>query len=88
MNDFKGVHHFYLGLVFVLVGFFLIWVHWIPSTILMVSGTVMLWDDFYQHTRKRKEPEYQSPLHRLFSLFYRFEIVRKITGFFDRIFGR
>ena len=88
MNDFKGVHHMYLGLFIELVGFFFIWITLWVAIPLLVAGQWLIWDDTYQHVRKRWEPEYRSPVHRLFGRVYKFWIIKKITGFFDGILGR
>ncbi len=109
-EDLPGFHHFYLGGFLGLVGFFLIWVHWIPSLIVSCLALWICIDDYVQHMKNQiikkhnrelylgslnnslivpfYKKEYVSFLHRKFSFFWKFKIVRKITGFFDRLFGR
>lgn len=88
MNDFKGVHHSYLGLFLSLIGFWCIWVSLWIAIPLMGIGQWLFYDDVYQHIRKQKEPDYHSPVHRLFGLIYKWSWVRKVTKFFDWLFGK
>jgi len=82
-----GVHHAYLGLFLMLIGFLAIWVFY-PSAILIIIGIFVFLDDAYQHLRQRSNPEYASPLHRLFvAHFWKYIWVQAITRWFDNIFG-
>jgi hypothetical protein len=82
-----GVHHAYLGLFLMLLGFLCIWVFY-PLSILAIIGIFVFIDDFYQHLRQRKQPDYASPLHRLFvERLWKYAWVRTITSWFDKIFG-
>jgi len=88
MGDFKGVHHFYLGLFLDLIGFLFIWVTlWVAITLLIIAQWLVI-DDTWQHIRKRSNPEYESPVHRLFKLIYKWNWVQKTTEWFDKLLGR
>lgn len=88
MNDFKGVHHAYLGLFLSILGFLFIWVYlWVAIPLILIGQWLFL-DDVVQHIVKRFKPEYKSPAHRLFGLIYNWNWVRKTTAFFDGLFGR
>lgn len=83
-----GVHHAYLGLFLALIGFVLVWVLPMLAFVLTVCGLAVFADDFYQHFLQRKEPEYQSPLHRIYCKYlWPIKWVQKLTMFFDRLFG-
>lgn len=87
-SDLPGVHHMYLGLFLELVGFLFIWVTLWVAIPLLIIGQWLILDDTYQHIRKRKHPKYQSPIHKLFGLIYKWKWIQKVTEFFDGIFGR
>ena len=90
MPQLKGVHHFYIGLILGLIGFLLIFTPcpaWIVWTLIGL-GLILMLDDAYQHLRQRKEPEYHSPIHRLYGWFYsRIGFLRKLNRIIDKLFG-
>jgi hypothetical protein len=104
MIDSKGFHHFYLGIItivigqiFVLIGFSMlisdkyeIWacnVFAITGYILCVVGLVEEIDDWRQHKIQKTNPDYRSPLHRLYAkTLWRIKWVQSINAFMDRIF--
>ena len=88
-NEFKGIHHFYIGLVLLLIGFILIWkVLWL-AIFLLIVGLILIIDDAYQHIIQRWKPEYLSPLHKVYGKIYRkYKWIRKLNKFFDKLFGR
>lgn len=86
----RGVHHFYLGVLFLLVAFvLLVFVgHKTEGDLFFMIGLVIVIDDYYQHRRQLVEPSYRSPLNRLFvATLWRIGFVRRLTGIVDRIFG-
>lgn len=62
------VHHFYWALISCLAGWFWIflspWQGWV-GLLLGSLGSWWLLDDLWQHWRQRREPEYRSPVHRI-----------------------
>jgi len=87
---FRGFHHYYLGLLLLLIGFFLLWLlsTWIALIISLVGGYIC-GDDFYQHARQRSDIVYRSPLHRLYGYLYmKFSFIRRLNKLIDRVFGR
>lgn len=87
-DDFKGVHHAYLGLFLSILGFLFIWVTLWVAIPLLVVGVWLFIDDACQHIVKRFKPEYQSPAHRLFGVFYKWKWIRDVTAWFDKRLGR
>jgi membrane-bound ClpP family serine protease len=84
----SGVHHAYLGLFLILVGFLFIWIFLPLAYILTLIGFIIFIDDFIQHIKQKDNPQYTSFLHSLFSKYlWKYELVRKITNLFDKIFG-
>ena len=74
-------HHGYYGLV--LLGLAYIFSSWWLYGI----GALLLIDDAYQHLRQEHDPDYHSPIHQLYvELLWRFEFIRKLNRFFDRLF--
>ena len=90
MMDKKGFHHYFVGLILLLAGFlFVISEGSLVTACLLTSfGLWLCADDLYQHWRQRTEPDYRSPVHRLYGLIYRFKIVQIVNRFVDRIFGK
>ena len=88
-NGFKGIHHLYMGLIIILLGFILIWkVLWI-AILLLIIGIILMIDDSIQHIVQRWKPEYLSPLHKMYGKIYRkYKWVQKLNQFFDKLFGR
>lgn len=84
----KGFHHAYLGLATMIVGFLLIWALWPAALAVMAIGFYVFADDVYQHIRQRREPEYQSPLHRMHDYLYRnSSFIRRLNAWADKLFG-
>jgi hypothetical protein len=85
----KGFHHYYIGLVLLLLGFWLVWKSLFISYILCVSGLTIIIDDYFQHVCGKTNPKYKSPLHRLYGWFYsRSSFIRKLNYLFDKVFGK
>ncbi len=81
-----GVHHFYIGLLFILLGFLLVFSYKVWSLILVISGLILCIDDYYQHFNGQ---DYTSPIHKLFAKYlWKYKLVRDITEFFDKLFGK
>lgn len=67
METLQGVHHFYLGIVMTLIGFFMLWAprSWAAVLGIMICllGIWIMADDFWQHAMERfVKPGYESPL--------------------------
>lgn len=80
-SDFRigELHHAYLGGLLVVVG-------WFVSPWLMVAGVLVTGDDTWQHHVQtwRCEPEYRSPLHRLFgATLWRWRWIQDLTRWLD-----
>lgn len=69
--DIDEVHHAYYG-------WLILWIAPLHLRLLragalftgmMLVGIVLVWDDIYQHHRQAREPDYQSPLHKLLRFF-------------------
>jgi type IV secretory pathway VirB3-like protein len=83
-----GVHHAYLGLFLVLIGFLFIWIYLPLAYVLTLIGFIIFIDDFIQHIKQKDNPQYTSFLHNLFGKYlWKYELIRKITNLFDKIFG-
>lgn len=65
--NWEEIHHLYFGYLAVVVAaiHWMWWPKWV-SALVLVLGAVTFADDVYEHHRQAKEPDYQSPLHRLF----------------------
>ena len=87
----RGFHHYYLGCAVLLGDFYLIWSRWSPTWLnwgLFWLAWIIITDDFYQHMRQQKKPEYLSPLHRMYGLLYRHRgFIRWLNRLADKIFG-
>ena len=74
MDPFKGElkkkHHFYVGILALLLVFVLIWKTATALWVLVALTLFGLWmviDDLYQHwIQTRKDPTYRSPVNRLY----------------------
>ena len=88
-KNFKGFHHFYLGLMLVIIAFVMIWIYWYFAVLLFFAGTVLLLDDFYQHVRQQIDPDYCSPLHRWYAkyLWQKYAWIRKLNEWIDELFS-
>ena len=86
-----GFHHFYIGMFLILVSFILRIKRWgqrVVVIVLFLLGYIISVDDFYQHIRQQIEPEYHSPLHRLYGEVYsRSKLIRKLNKAADKVFG-
>ena len=87
-----GVHHFYYGMLLILVAFILAMLRKrrkIVTIILFVLGFIITADDGYQHLRNELEPEYRSPIHNLYGVIYRkSSLIRKANRWLDKVFGK
>ena len=67
-DGFLGVHHGYLGLLLMLIGFILVFTKlpiWV-SLIFIVLGLPIFGSDYYQHYRQKTEPDYQDRIHKIY----------------------
>jgi len=87
-----GVHHFYYGMVMILVAFVLAMLRKrkkILTIILFVLGFIIAGDDGYQHIRHEVDPAYRSPVHKFYNIFYeRSSALRKFNHWLDGVFGK
>lgn len=71
-------HHFYLGILFLLTGIFLVkyfpvWSFlWAIGVLCNLIGLCLMGDDLLQHWTQRFNPTYTSPIHRLGTPLYEF----------------
>ena len=98
----SGIHHGYIGLALMLIGFLFIFTEKIPwpvSLIVTLVGLLLFVDDYYQHIKQRKNIAYRSPLNRLYSWFITTLLLSKnfhwlgkfiiwLNEFFDNLLGR
>ncbi len=88
---FKGFHHFYLGIFLLIAGFVLMGLYgwyWTGGFIAL-CGVGAVVDDLMQHFKQRKNPEYHSPLHRLYGKIYsKFAFIRWLNKIADKILGK
>jgi len=86
-------HHLYWGIIAMGVAYALS-----PSTPWVCCGSVSFWlyvigaltalDDLYQHRRQVKEPEYHSPIHKMYGKYiYKLSIIQKLNSIADDLFG-
>jgi len=88
-NEFKGWHHFYLGLILCAIGFPLIWMTPVLAGCLILMGLICIIDDAYQHIRQQWEPEYLSPLHQFYSKYlWPMKWVQKLNKLADKLMGK
>lgn len=92
MESLQGVHHFYLGLLLALIGFFMLWAPkpWvaIAGIAIVLLGVWIALDDLWQHAMERfVQPDYDSPLKTLFLKYSRqFPLLGRVTNFIDAAF--
>ena len=91
-NQIKGIHHFYIGLIIWVIGFFLIFKDvpsWIVITCCLVGAGLMV-DDTFQHMLQRINPEYRSPIHKLygFLIYSKSKLIRNLNIWFDGLLGK
>lgn len=90
----KGFHHFYLGIILLIIAFLLLFTKVNDALVIVtaIAATILCVDDFFQHWKQYRtstpDPNYKSPLHRLYIYFlYNVSIIRKLNDFFDKLFG-
>lgn len=90
--DRKGVHHFYLGIDFMVVSFLgLLW-EWFPPWVcllLFMAGVLLCVDDFIQHWKQRSDPSYRSLVNRLYvATLWHIEPIRWLNILIDKLLGK
>ena len=94
--DYKEWHHAYLGMLLsflgLLVSFLSLFIsNWllIPGILFFLTGNYLYIDDYYQHWRQKKDPTYQSPLHKLNSILSKkYPIISKLNVWMNKLFGK
>ena len=92
MESLQGVHHFYLGLLLMLIGFPMLWASksWVAvaGIVICLLGVWIALDDLWQHAMQRfVQPGYDSPLKILFFKCSRqFTLIGRVTEFVDAVF--
>lgn len=100
-DDKKGFHHAYLGLIILLISFVMVeftnasdaW-----CSVVLVLGSWVFADDYYQHYKGRTVPTYRSPMHRAYTAFIAWcfvskhftwlgKFIVKLNRFVDKLFG-
>ena len=89
-DKFPGFHHAYLGLLLILIGFFMLFGELIVfSLVTILLGLYLLLDDIYQHLRQRFDINYHSPLHMLYvNTIARNKYVKILNKWVDKLMGR
>ena len=93
MESLQGVHHFYVGLLMALIGFFMLWAPkpWmaVGGIAIVLLGVWVMLDDVWQHAMQRfVQPGYDSPLKTLFFKCSRqFPLIGRVTEFMNTVFG-
>lgn len=87
---FKGWHHYYLGIILLILGFIIMGCGWYRTGIsIIISGLITIVDDAIQHFKQRKNPEYHSPLHKLYGFIYSgSKFIRWLNKQADKLFGK
>ena len=87
---FAGFHHFYLGIALAVVGFILMGASWYyVGLFTILTGLLVIIDDVWQHFKQRVDPDYHSPLHRLYEAIYsKFAFIRWLNKIADKLLGR
>ena len=86
---FKGFHHFYLGIIVLMLGFIAVFTaSSFLSIMLYLLGIYILSDDYYQHMRQRWDKDYHSPLHRFYVRCFKNKFILACNRFLDKIFGK
>ena len=92
METLSGVHHFYLGIVLVLLGFCLLWAprDWMAAAgiVICAVGIIIMADDIFQHAMQRFYKDgYASPLKKVFQACNQTcPLIGRIAVFFDDLF--
>ena len=90
MTDFIGFHHFYLGWILILIGFLILMYG--PKTkrnrnialFFLTAGFLIMGDDILQHIIQYTDPNYRSPLHKLYgATLYKIGFIQKLNEWFD-----
>ena len=82
----RQAHHMYWGAILVILGIVSPICMDIPPicvVLLCVIGVALVLDDIYQHWRQVKEPEYHSPVHRLYVKYLRGGLIIKLEKWID-----
>jgi len=83
------IHHFYWGIILLVIGFILIFYAPVFGIILSILGLILVIDDEYQHYRQRRQPEYRSPIHRLYgSTLYKLKFIQRLNAWADDLFRK
>ncbi len=87
---FAGFHHFYLGIALAVVGFTLMGAGWYwVGLFTILTGLLVIVDGAWQHFKQRSDPEYRSPLHKLYGVIYsKFAFIRWLNKIADKALGR
>jgi len=92
MESLQGVHHFYLGLLLMLIGFPMLWASksWVAvaGIVICLLGVWIALDDLWQHAMQRfVQPGYDSPWKTLyFKCSRQFPLLGRVTNFIDAVF--
>ena len=87
--DAKGFHHFYIGMILILLWFLILIYRESNFTLMLIAGITIAIDDAVQHYKQLKDPKYRSFLHKIYGkTLYKFRFIRKLNAFFDKVFGR
>jgi 4-hydroxybenzoate polyprenyltransferase len=89
-NWFKGYHHFYTGIILAIAGFVLMGNGWYWTGLFVIAvGIIVILDDVWQHFRQKNNPEYHSPLHRLYVYIWKKSaFIRWLNRIADKILGK
>jgi len=84
------LHHFWYGIILMVVGFILVFNYAMAGFSLGVLGFIIAMDDMWQHFRQHWDEEYHSPLHRFYItyVYNRFQFIRTVNTWLDNIFSR
>lgn len=80
--SFRQWHHGYLGILLILVSF------WFGGNLMRILGGIFILDDGLEHfIQWRTQTEWQSPLRRLYGIFYRrWAWLRAVNAWLDQRF--
>ena len=83
------IHHFYWGLILLVIGFVLLFALPVVGLVISIIGLILIVDDIIQHFIQQKRPEYRSIIHRLYgATLYRLEWVQKLNTWADNLFKK
>lgn len=94
METLSGIHHFYVGIVVMFIGFVLLWASrdWLAvvGIVICILGLITITDDVFQHSMQRFYKDgYASPLKRIYKTCApACPLIGKIAFFFDKLFLR